>query len=186
MQEQTQYPAAELPRIAIWSVSARMLGLYMAIYCVICAAGIAAEIRSQLIKGSDDYIETALRVVKGAGSIGIGAASIALTIAIAWEGIMVLAQFVKRKQLAEGIQIGREQGIEQGKEQGIEIGVERGKEQGIEIGVERGKKQGVKQGAESAQQRHAKIMREWAAKRGIPADELPSFDAPADSEDAAG
>ena len=71
---------------------------------------------------------------------------------------MVLAQFVKRKQLAEG----------------------------IEIGVEQGVAQGVKQGAESAQQRHAKIMREWAAKRGIPADELPSFDAPADSEDAAG
>ena len=178
MQEQTQYPAAETPRIAIWSVSARMLGLYLAIYGVICAAGIAAEIRSQLIKGSDDYIETALRVVKGAGSIGIGAASIALTIAIAWEGIMVLAQFVKRKQIAEGIQIGREQGIE--------IGVERGKEQGVKQGIEQGVAQGVAQGAKSAQQRHAKIMREWAAKRGIPADELPSFDAQADSEDAAG
>ena len=30
------------------------------------------------------------------------------------------------------------------------------------------------------------MMREWAAERGIPADELPAFDAPADSEDAAG
>ena len=197
MQEETQAPAAESQRIAIWSVSARMIGVYFAIFGVVCGVGIFAEVRSQLSQLSQgapvDYLETALRIIKGSGSVGIGAASIALTIAIAWEGIMVLAQFVKRRQLAEGIRIGREQGLEQGIEIGVERGVEQGREQGIEIGVERGiergvergMEQGVKKGAKDAQQRHAKMMREWAAERGIPADELPAFDAPADSEDAA-
>ena len=35
---------------------------------------------------------------------------------------MVLAQFVKRRQLAEGIRIGREQGREQGEARGIATG----------------------------------------------------------------
>ena len=66
---------------------------------------------------------------------------------------MVLAQFVKRKQLADGIKIGREQGREEGREEG------------------------AKDAAET--------MREWAQKRGIPADELPDFNAPRGGEDDA-
>ena len=74
---------------------------------------------------------------------------------------MILAEFVRRRQLAQGIEIGIERGIEQGMERG------------------------VKKGAKDAQERYDKMMREWAEKNGIPVENLPKFDAQADSEDAA-
>ena len=39
---------------------------------------------------------------------------------------MILAEFVKRRQLAQGIEIGMERGMERGIEQGIERGVKKG------------------------------------------------------------
>ena len=142
-----------------------MIGMYFAIFGVVCAVGIFAEVRSQLSRLSQgapvDYLETALRIIKGSGSVGIGAASIALTIAIAWEGIMVLAQFVKRRQLAEGIRIGREQGLEQGIEQGREQGIEQGREQGIEQGREQGEARGIATGEARMRDRFIR----WLARK---------------------
>ena len=65
---------------------------------------------------------------------------------------MVLAAWVKRRQLKQGIEIGLEQGIEQGKEQGIEIG----------------KKQGI---AEERKRTNAKL-RALAKEYGIPEEKL--------------
>ena len=146
-----------------------MLALYLAIFDALCVFGIAMEVRAQLRQGVSDYLDIAHQTLKGMGAVGAGSAATALAIAIAVEGIMILAEFVKRRQLAQGIEIGMERGIERGIEQGIEQGMERG----------------VKKGAKDAQERHAKIMREWAEENGIPVENLPKFDAPADSEDAA-
>ena len=49
----------------------------------------------------------------------------------------------------EGVEFGKEIGIEYGKEQGIAIGEARGKEQGIAIGEARGKEQGIAIGERS-------------------------------------
>ena len=83
---------------------------------------------------------------------------------------MVLAAWVKKKQLRQGIEIGMEQGIEQGKEIGIEQGIEQGKEIGR---------------AEERKRANAK-MRAWAKDameaqqqgKPIPFNELPLEDEP--------
>ena len=48
------------------------------------------------------------------GAVGIGAATNSIVVVITVEGILVLAEWVKKKQFKEGVEVGKKQGIEQG------------------------------------------------------------------------
>ena len=151
------------PRIAIWSLSARVIGAYFVIFLLQYAPGVALEAYTQWPPAADGALamaQAAVAIVKGSGPIGMGAATNALAIAMIVEGAMVLAKIISMHQREEGFRQGRTQGREEGLEQGIEQERER-----------RNK---------ANKQRNAKL-RALAEKYGIPESELPIADV--DSED---
>ena len=93
-----------------------MVGVYFALFWIQCVAGIAISVYNQIWLRSDIIItDTILQVIVGTGPISLGAAANSILIAISAEGIMVLAAWVKKRQLEQGIQIGVEQGKEIGR-----------------------------------------------------------------------
>ena len=95
------------------SISPRMVGIYLVIFWVQCVVGIGVIVYNQiLLQYADNTIaDTVLHVILMSGAVGIGAATNSLLVAISAEGIMVLAAWVKKRQFAEGIEVGKEQGI---------------------------------------------------------------------------
>ena len=102
------------PRIAIWSLSVRVIWIYFAIYLLQYVPSVAFEAYTQFQQRAAD--ETAARaiveVIKASGPIGIGSATNALAIAVLVEAVMVLASIINERKRQEGIK----QGIELGKE----------------------------------------------------------------------
>lgn len=97
------------------SISPRMVGLYLVLFWVQCVVGISINAYNQIWQRADSSIaDTILQVILVSGAVGIGAATNSLIVVITAEGIMVLAAWVKKKQFAEGIEVGKKQGIEQG------------------------------------------------------------------------
>ena len=141
-------------RIAIWSLSARVIGAYFVIFLVQYVPGAAFEAYSRLGQRAADetLVHAAVEVVKACGPIGIGAATNALAIAMMVETVMVLAKIISEHQRAAGFQAGVEEGFQEGSKQGFQEGVER-----------------------ERKRKNAKI-RALAKKYGIPEDELPIED----------
>ena len=93
-----------------------MVGLYFALFWIQCVAGMAISVYNQILQTADyTFADTMLHIIVGTGPISLGAAANSILVAISAEGIMVLAAWVKKRQLKQGIQIGVEQGKEIGR-----------------------------------------------------------------------
>ena len=137
-------------RIAIWSLSARVIGAYFVIFLIQYIPGAAFEAYSRLGQRAADetLVRAAVEVVKACGPIGIGAATNALAIAMIVEMVMVLAKIIGEHQRAAGFQ----------------------------AGVEEGSKQGFQEGVRQERKRQNAKIRALGKKYGIPEDELPIRD----------
>ena len=94
-------------RISISSLSPEMMGAYVILFCVQWVAGMAIEIYHQIWQRADNTLANAvLEVIKESGAIGTGAAANSIAIALMLEGIMVLAQMIKKKREAEAYRRG--------------------------------------------------------------------------------
>ncbi len=155
-------------RVAMLSISPKMLGAYFVIFWVQYAPGMALMLtaRYQAWRRADADLAVIIpEVLKESGPIGIGAAVNATAIIILAEVIMVLAQMVKKKQY----EAGRQEGIVEGRQEGIAEGRQEGRQEGIAEGRQEGRQEGIAEGRKQS----AKRMRAWAKDRGIPEDELP-------------
>ena len=98
------------------SISPRMVGIYLVIFWVQCVVGIGISVYNQIWQRADDNLaDTILQIILVSGEVGIGAATNSLLVVISAEGIMVLAAWVKKRQFAEGVEVGMEQGKEIGR-----------------------------------------------------------------------
>ena len=155
------------PRIAIWSLSARVIGAYFVIFLLQYAPGVALEAYAHWPQPAPadgatamEMARAAVTIVKASGPIGIGSATNALAVAIIVEATMVLAKIISMHQREEGFR----QGVKHGREQGIEQGVQQGIEQGVQ--------QGVQQGIQQERKRSNARLRALAEKYGIPEADL--------------
>ena len=93
-----------------------MVGLYFALFWIQCVAGRVISVYNQIWLSPDNTLTGAiLQIIVGTGPISLGAAANSILVAISAEGVMVLAAWVKKRQLKQGIQIGVEQGKEIGR-----------------------------------------------------------------------
>ena len=108
-------------RIAIWSLSARVIGAYFVIFLVQYVPGAAFEAYSRLGQRAADetLVHAAVEVVKACGPIGIGAATNALAIAMMVETVMVLAKIISEHQRAARLPGGRRRGLPGGIQAGL-------------------------------------------------------------------
>lgn len=84
-----------------------MMGAYVILFCVQWVAGMAIEIHYQIWQRADNTLaNAALEIIKESGAIGTGAAANSIAIALMLEGIMVLAQMIKKKREAEAYRRG--------------------------------------------------------------------------------
>ena len=113
----TAAPQPESPsRIAIWSLSARVIGAYFVIFLLQYVPGVALEAYTHWpppSEGAMAVARAALAIVKGSGPIGIGSATNALAIAMIVEASMVLARIISAHQREEGFRQGVQQGVRQ-------------------------------------------------------------------------
>lgn len=95
-----------------------MMGAYVVLFCVQWVAGMAIEIYYQIWQRADNTLANAvLEIIKESGAIGTGAAANSIAIALMLEGIMVLAQMIKKKREAEAYR----RGVTQGREEGVTL-----------------------------------------------------------------
>lgn len=159
-------------RVAMLSISPKMIGAYFVIFWVQYAPGMALMLtaRYQAWRRADADLAVIIpEAIKESGPIGIGAAVNATAIIILAEVFMVLAQIVKKKQYEEGV----EQGIELGRVEGIAEGRQEGRQEGRVEGIAEGRQEGRQEGITEGRKQSADRMRAWAKDRGIPEDELP-------------
>ena len=102
-------------RIAIWSLSARVIGAYFVIFLIQYIPGAAFEAYSRFSQRAADeaLVHATVEVVKACGPIGVGAATNALAIAMIVETVMVLAKIIGEHQRAAGIREGFQAGVQQ-------------------------------------------------------------------------
>ena len=87
------------------------MGVYLVISWVQCVVGVGINTYNQILQRADLSIaDIVLQIIVGSEEIGIGAATNSLVVVITAEGIMVLAAWVKKKQFAEGVEVGKKQG----------------------------------------------------------------------------
>ncbi|MYC08099.1 MAG: hypothetical protein F4X57_13160 [Chloroflexi bacterium] len=88
-----------------------MVGVYLVIFWVQCLVGVGINTYNQILQRADLSIaDIVLQIIVGSEEIGIGAATNSLIVVITAEGIMVLAAWVKKRQFAEGVEVGKKQG----------------------------------------------------------------------------
>ena len=145
------------PRIAIWSLPARVIGVYFIVYLVQYIPSVAFEAYTYQRADGELLARTIIEIIKASGPIGLGAATNALAAAMIAEAIMVLASMINKRQRAQG----RAEGLKEGRT----------------LGVKEGHAQGVKE----ERKRSNANLRALAEKYGIPEDELPFRD---EDEDA--
>ncbi|MDE2687455.1 MAG: hypothetical protein OXI16_08190 [Chloroflexota bacterium] len=88
-----------------------MVGVYLVIFWVQCLVGVCINTYNQILQRADLSItDIVLQIIVGSEEIGIGAATNSLIVVITAEGIMVLAAWVKKRQFAEGVEVGKKQG----------------------------------------------------------------------------
>ena len=107
---ETGEPESE-PRVAIWSLSARVIGAYFAIYLLQYIPGVAFEAYTHFQQRAADetLARAAVEIIKASGPIGVGSATNALAIAMLVEAVMVLAKIISDMQRREGFRQGVEQ-----------------------------------------------------------------------------
>ena len=94
------------PRIAIWSLPARVIGVYFIVYLVQYIPAVAFEAYTYQREAGEALTRTIIEIIKASGPIGIGAATNALAVAMIAEAIMVLASIINKQKREEGIKIG--------------------------------------------------------------------------------
>ena len=142
----TTQPSEPEPRIAIWSLSARVIGAYFAIFLIQYVPGVAFEAYTywQQRPADEAVFRTVVEIIKASGPIGVGSATNAIAIAMLVEAVMVLARIISKHQREESFRQGVEQGVKQERE-----------------------RSNAKLRASNAR------MRELAEKYGIPQEQLP-------------
>ena len=148
------------PRIAIWSLPARVIGVYFIAYLVQYIPSVAFEAYTYQRADGEMLARTVIEIIKSSGPIGLGSATNALAAAMIAEAIMVLASMINKRQRARG----HAEGLKEGRAQGVK--------EGIELGVQEGHAQGVKQAAK----RSNANLRALAKKYDIPEEDLPFLD----------
>ena len=93
-------------RIAIWSLPARVIGVYFIVYLVQYIPSVAFEAYTYQSEAGEALARTVIEIIKASGPIGIGAATNALAAAMIAEAIMVLASMINKRQRAEGYRQG--------------------------------------------------------------------------------
>ena len=83
-----------------------------------------------------EWVGTALRIAEGIGRLTFVA--VAATFIIV-EGVPMLASWIRRQEINQAREEGREVGIEEGRKEGREEGREVGREEGREVGLEEGR-----------------------------------------------
>ena len=105
------------PRIAIWSLPARVIGVYFIAYLVQYIPSVAFEAYSYQRETGEALVRTIIEIIKASGPIGLGSATNALAAAMIAEAIMVLASMINKRQRArghaEGLKEGRTQGVKE-------------------------------------------------------------------------
>ena len=98
------------------SITPRMVGLYLFLFWIQCIVGVCVIVYNQILwqHAGNNLADTILQVILMSGAVGIGAATNSIVVVITVEGILVLAEWVKKKQFKEGVEVGKKQGIEQG------------------------------------------------------------------------
>ena len=99
------------------SISPRMVGVYLVLFWVQCVVGIGINLYNQIWiwqQADINIAETILQVILISGAVGIGAATNSLVVVLTAEGTMALAEWVRKKQFKEGIEVGKKQGVEVG------------------------------------------------------------------------
>ena len=144
------------PRIAIWSLPARVIGVYFIAYLVQYIPSVAFEAYTYQRADGEMPVRTIIEIIKASGPIGLGSATNALAAAMIAEAIMVLASMINKRQRARG----RAEGLKEGRA----------------VGVKEGLKEGHAQGVKQERKRSNANLRAWAKERGIPEDELPFLD----------
>ena len=112
------------------SISPRMVGVYLVLFWFQCVVGIGINLYNQIWiwqQADINIAETILQVILISGAVGIGAATNSLVVVLTAEGTMALAEWVRKKQFKEGVEVGKKEGLEAGIEQGIEKGKEMGR-----------------------------------------------------------
>ena len=144
------------PRIAIWSLPARVIGVYFIAYLVQYIPSVAFEAYTYQREAGESLARTVIEIIKASGPIGLGSATNALAAAMIAEAIMVLASMINKRQRARG----RAEGLKEGLKEGRTLGV----------------KEGHAQGVKEERKRSNANLRALAEKYGIPEDELPFMD----------
>ena len=128
-------------RIAIWSLSARVIGAYFVIFLIQYVPSMAFEAYSRLSQRTADetFVHAAVEVVKACGPIGIGAATNALAIAMMVEMVMVLAKILSEYQRAAGIQEGFQKGFQDERKAGAQEEERQDSRAGEEVRDSRGR-----------------------------------------------
>ena len=126
-----------------------MVGLYLVTFWLQCIVGIGINFYNQIWQRADNsLVDIVQQAIVGSEEVGIGAATNSLIVVLSAEGIMVLAEWVKKKQFKEG----------------------------VEVGIKQGRAQGIKQGAAAERKRVNAKLRAWAKEHGIPEEKLPIED----------
>ena len=109
------------PRIAIWSLPARVIGVYFIAYLVQYIPSVAFEAYTYQRADGEMPVRTIIEIIKASGPIGLGSATNALAAAMIAEAIMVLASMINKRQRAQG----RAEGLKEGRAQGVKQTVKR-------------------------------------------------------------
>ena len=98
-------------RVPIWSLSARVVGAYFAMYLLqyVPAAAFEASTHIQQRAAEESLARVLVEIIKASGPIGLGAATNAAAIAIMMEGVMVLASIINERKRREGFREGVKQ-----------------------------------------------------------------------------
>ena len=124
----------------MWAVSSKTLGFYLVAFWAQCALGIALTVRREFLDGEDgdiggggggDLSSAFLDSLSAIGPIGFGAAVTSLTLSLALEAILVLAELWRRRQYDKGVEEGVEIGAELNRRQNSATLREWAKERGI-------------------------------------------------------
>ena len=93
------------------SITPRMVGLYLFLFWIQCIVGVCVIVYNQILwqHAGNNLADTILQVILMSGAVGIGAATNSLIVVITVEGILVLAEWVRKKQFKEGVEVGVKQ-----------------------------------------------------------------------------
>ena len=103
------------PRIAIWSLPARVIGVYFIAYLVQYIPSVVFEAYTYQRADGEMLARTVIEIIKASGPIGLGSATNALAAAMIAEAIMVLASMINKRQRARG----HAEGLKEGHAQGV-------------------------------------------------------------------